>query len=517
MFFLPRCRVVKYFAFIFIATFPFSALAGIFFSEIAWMGTPESQYGEWIELYNDSSVNINLGGYKIYEEGGKVLLGELTGSILANGFYVLERATPSVPDPLPGVSGQLLSFGGGGLKNSGEFLILKSQDDLLLDSINFSSGWPAGDSETKQTMQKISGNWMTATATPGALNVYTKPANIKEAEQIDNTKESKSNNKDSQKGAISAHSSGVALSNFKPESSFSLSAGRDRIAAVNSPVVFEAFLFDGKKSINGEKFFWNFGDGYYATGKIEDHYYDLPGEYNVTLNAQVENYTLVARSKVKVFEPKLSLDVLENKSQKYVSAENLEDYEINLGGWQIKSAGAEFTIPRDTIILPRGRVNFTAKVMGLSLSGGRDVSLVYPNGEIYKNFSNKDVNETQNKIVGNADNVTITQSVVTVSSSSNQNDAALEEMDKQISDIKNRLSAVSIKALTVSNSRSQTIASKEIVKEKEKETIAAPAVQAKSQQPKIIVIGETRKNNNLLNFLIRVPENSLNFIKNLIF
>lgn len=45
------------------------AFASVRITEIAWMGTAESQFGEWIELYNDSAENVSLSGWKLYEGG----------------------------------------------------------------------------------------------------------------------------------------------------------------------------------------------------------------------------------------------------------------------------------------------------------------------------------------------------------------------------------------------------------------------------------------------------------------
>ncbi len=53
---------------------PVFAHARVVINEIAWMGTKESQYGEWIELYNDASEVVDLAGGGLYEDGGKTVI-----------------------------------------------------------------------------------------------------------------------------------------------------------------------------------------------------------------------------------------------------------------------------------------------------------------------------------------------------------------------------------------------------------------------------------------------------------
>src|SRR4030042_1915778 len=71
---------------------------GVSINEIAWMGTLSSYNDEWIELYNGTDQEINLGGWilKTADEGIKI---NLLGKISQNGFYLLERTgDESVPE-----------------------------------------------------------------------------------------------------------------------------------------------------------------------------------------------------------------------------------------------------------------------------------------------------------------------------------------------------------------------------------------------------------------------------------
>jgi len=140
-------------------------------NEIAWMGTEISANDEWIELYNNTELPINLAGW--------VLRGiNLTGIIPAQGFYLLERTDDKTVPDIP--ADQIYT---GALNNNGENLELYDSSGNLIDSANCQAGWLAGDNSTKQTMERKDANaWQTSQnpgGTPKAKNseivIPTKP------------------------------------------------------------------------------------------------------------------------------------------------------------------------------------------------------------------------------------------------------------------------------------------------------------------------------------------------------
>ncbi len=477
---------------------PANSFAAVNFSEIAWMGSTLSQYDEWIELYNDSNQDLNLAGSKIYEEGGKTLIAELSGQIPANGFYLIKRVTGSFANSLlPGQVGILTSFGGSGLKNlpGGEFLVLKDKEGNILDSFDASLGWPAGDSATKQTMQKISGKWVTATSTPGAINI--------DFANIDNNDGDKQTNQTSDPN-ISAHSGGAVVSDTNRKQNITIGAGRERIALVNSPIVFQADAFDGDSTVDNGIFSWNFGDGSFSYGKLQEHLYDLPGQYVVVLNANIDGQSFVSRTKVKVFAPEFELSVAESQNQKYISVENLLSTEVNLGGWKLSVEGKTFTIPNDTIILAKSKLSFSSKITNLDIYNQNKVALLYPTGAIFEEIIFQDKKDKQTK---NQNHEVIVQ--LSYSSSTTNTASVSDDIAQKLAEIKDNLLAMSLK-VQPSNSL------KKIVTVEPKVNIApAPAG---APVKKVIVIGEKKtEKSGFLNFLITTPENSLRFIKNLFF
>ena len=138
-------------------------------NEIAWMGTTADYRDEWIELKSDADVNLN--GWVLTIEGKKDI--PLSGFIPAGGFFVVRRPDEANPSDIP--TDLFISFGTG-LSNSGETLILKNSFGIEVDRVDGNDNWKIGgeeiigDNTTKETAQRIGSIWMTALATPKAVN-----------------------------------------------------------------------------------------------------------------------------------------------------------------------------------------------------------------------------------------------------------------------------------------------------------------------------------------------------------
>ncbi len=144
-------------------------------NEIAWMGTENSANDEWIELYNNSDKNISLENHKLII-GNKEI--KLKGIIKANNFYILERTDDTT---LPQIKADLIFTGS--IKNTGEIILLKNDNNNIIDEADFSSGWIAGDNKTKHTMERIEDLWQTSLnkgGSPNAINIKAFNQNTRE-------------------------------------------------------------------------------------------------------------------------------------------------------------------------------------------------------------------------------------------------------------------------------------------------------------------------------------------------
>ncbi|MCX6759009.1 MAG: lamin tail domain-containing protein [Candidatus Nealsonbacteria bacterium] len=169
-------KVVVFLSLFFIA---FAAQAvnplDVVINELAWMGTNISANDEWIELYNNTESPINLDNWQLVSQDGTPKI-NLSGTIPANGFYLLERTDDTTVPNVP--ADQIYT---GALGNSGETLELYDNFGNLIDRVDDSSGWSAGDNSTKQIMERKNpqfegsdpNNWQTsqnAGGTPKAKN-----------------------------------------------------------------------------------------------------------------------------------------------------------------------------------------------------------------------------------------------------------------------------------------------------------------------------------------------------------
>ncbi len=386
---------------------PLDSFAKVFINEVAWMGNDKSQYGEWIELYNDAPVRVDLKDVTLYEDGGKTLVIKLTKFIEPNGYYLIARSTPSMPDPVGGLADDLGSFGGGGLSNSGEYLILKSASGEVLDEVDAHLGWPAGDPERKLTMQRSSNGsgaltvtgWVTATGTPRAANssvtvtVVDSPAKILNNEIF---------------VSLSSHSSQTDISDKREDKKIFANAGRDRLTLTGTPIIFEQKLFDNKsEEVDGGNASWSFGDGQSAEGKTVSHAYKFPGEYVVIMNVLRSTQNYVARTNVRVVAPDLEITSLRSD---FVKIKNSSVYEANLGGWQLASGQPSFTFPKDTIILPKKEVAFSREVTGLD-GGILELRLISPTRDIISTFLPKKEPKIESEILLKTDLATSSRAV----------------------------------------------------------------------------------------------------------
>jgi len=146
-----------------------SNFGDVVINEIAWSGTMDSSNDEWIELFNNTGVDINLSGWSIEDDGSTEYIIE-SGLIPAKGYFLIEDSEDTVSnitaDAVIGLS----------LANSGDSLILKNDVGLVVDEVNISGvAWQAGNLSSKASMERIdpelsaNDNWATAVMTNESL------------------------------------------------------------------------------------------------------------------------------------------------------------------------------------------------------------------------------------------------------------------------------------------------------------------------------------------------------------
>lgn len=148
----------------------------IVLNEICWMGSSEKTSDEWIELYNNTNEKISLENWILKIDDTEI---KLKNTIDAQGYYLISRNKTTQAN---------LIFSKA-LKNTGNKIILFNENKNIIDELDWSKGWPAGDNKTKQTMERknsllsgsIQSNWQTSAnsgGTPKTKNSNGIPINI---------------------------------------------------------------------------------------------------------------------------------------------------------------------------------------------------------------------------------------------------------------------------------------------------------------------------------------------------
>jgi hypothetical protein len=150
-----------------IENLPQPAWDKVIFNEIAWMGTTSSSNDEWLELKNISSQSINLEGWQIFNQTKHLTLRfNENDSISYRNFFLLERGTDQ---SLPGQIADKIYQGA--IKNSEEKLYLFDQNCQLQDIAEAKTDWPAGDNNSKRTMERKENlAWQTSYSVGGTPN-----------------------------------------------------------------------------------------------------------------------------------------------------------------------------------------------------------------------------------------------------------------------------------------------------------------------------------------------------------
>jgi hypothetical protein len=369
---------------------PLVSVASVRVNEIAWMGTQSSASNEWIELYNEGSSTVDLNHWSLVAEDGSPKI-TLNGKILSNSFYLMERTDDA---SAPGVSANMIYSGA--LSNSGETLMLKNASGSVVQTINDSSGWKAGDNSSKNTMTWSSGKWITASPTPKAENsdVDLSPKKKDSGAGGKNTNDASStinsspasgggSNSTTDPGIISTHADSVGLSTIKAPVKIYASAGRNRSVVAGRALEFSGKVFDAqKKLVKNGNFAWSFGDGSMLEGKKVHHAFAFPGTYNVVLNVDGNGTShAVARIKVYVHSANISLTDVQPGKIGFVEITNKSKSEINLGGYQIIGGKKRFIFPQDTIVDANQTLRFPNEVTGMTSVKKSSVSLLFPKGQ----------------------------------------------------------------------------------------------------------------------------------------
>ena len=355
-----------------------NAAGAVLINEVAWMGTVANSADEWVELSNSSAGAVDLTGWGLYEAGGSTLIITLSGSIAAGGYYLVERTDDnSISNITADIFGP---FAGSGLNNSGENLVLKDSLGAVVDSVDATAGWPAGDNSAKSSMERKSdGTWQTndgATIngkdTTGG-NIIGTPKAVNSGSSSSTSTPSVSQVVSSGGGGGSGNVSTPLLPVLKAE------AGGDVVIEAGQPIA-----FNGTTSQGATTYKWYLGDGTVKNGVDITYTYQFPGTYLVTLEVGNSTDTAVDQSRVFVFGGKgLINEIFVGDTPAvggWIEIYNPNEVSADLSGWILESGEKKFTVPNFVLVPSKSFLVLAQSVTGLDLISQGKISLRYPNG-----------------------------------------------------------------------------------------------------------------------------------------
>jgi len=345
------------------------------------MGTVTSANDEWIELHNTGTAPVVLDGWSLKATDGSPEI-NLTGTISAGGFFLLERTDDTTVQNVP--AGVIYS---GALSNSGETLTLTTNTESVADLVSMSSGWIAGNSTSKETMQRTqTGTWVTAPATPGLINAS---SNSSSGNPVDDEEETVN----PPTVAVDEPTENNVIK-VDPDPTYSSRMILPEIIIEQVPADFSSEVkLDGKYNDLRGRFEWSMGDGssysFYKNTPLT-HTYQTAGEYVVMLRY----YSNVFKLKPDTIHQKTitvipaTITVSENRSNNSIILENKSSDDVDIGNWKLSRGLSVFTFPLYTVI-PKGKaITIPQSVHAMTLNREK-VTLTTPNGFTIKpHYSN---------------------------------------------------------------------------------------------------------------------------------
>ena len=125
----------------------------VVFNEIHYHPAEDTQSLEFVELYNQHSVNIDLSGWRI---SGGIDFTFPKGTVINGGGYLVVAADPDAIEANTQISGVLGPFTGR-LSNGGELLTLHNNNDRVMDEVEYNDRppWPTAPDGSGLSLSKI--------------------------------------------------------------------------------------------------------------------------------------------------------------------------------------------------------------------------------------------------------------------------------------------------------------------------------------------------------------------------
>ncbi len=337
--------------------------ASLVFSEIMYDPEGSDTGREWVEVRNDGD-NVLGTSYKFFESNTNHTITAFSGgnSIPSGGFAVIADNPAKFMLDFPSYNGILFdsSFS---LSNSGEYIALKDVGGQVIDSITY--GTSLGGNDDSTTLSYLVGAWGRGDATPGSVNTLS----IKSVQ-----------------GTSTTSGGGIPAQLASPSPDLTLYLPEDKIVVAGADAEFTAnALQSSGVSPSNLLIDWSFGDGGARAGKTALYHYTEPGIYVVVVEANNGTLSAKNRMKVRVIDPHIQVvSAIKNDEKISIGIQNNSGFEIDMGQWKVSTDGLRYSIPKNTIALPKAITTLNGLELGMSTSTITlaTTSLVFPGGKL---------------------------------------------------------------------------------------------------------------------------------------
>lgn len=337
--------------------------AQVLITEIMYDAEGSDADREWVEVWNGGSNSIEAESIKFFENDTNHNLTLFKGdkNIAAGAVFIIAEDASRFAADYPSVPAAIFdsSFS---LSNTGERLVIK-RDDLILDEVTYSSA--SGAAGSGKSLQRADSGWVESSPSPGVYVSFSAPPPPPNSSVSTSTPPTPP----------------PPPAPFVSARDSTIKTMIERFEAVG--MAGASLIFSGKvlgkegKLIDNARLVWSFGDGGSEEGRSVMYVYHFPGEYMVILEGAVLEESASDRVRIKVIPPALKISDFKSGEEGFVEITNSSEYELSLGSWMLKSGAATYSVPKNTVILPKSSIKFSSRVTGVS-SGLPE--LLYPNG-----------------------------------------------------------------------------------------------------------------------------------------
>jgi hypothetical protein len=350
----------------------FVSAHALIISEVMSNPTGDDSGREWIEVYNDEAVPLDLSSMTVSIKGGTAVATTPLqgGTNLTPGTYAVIGSTVSGATKFlqdyPSYSG-LLFKASISLVNTGVTSI-----DIKISGVTAASLPSYTAAKEGSTLSFVGGAYVAGNPTPGGEN--------------QTTDTSSSNNNSNPISATTTDTQVVLPQATPPSPNIVIYMPTEKVVVAGASADFSVFSQTREgKALNDIIYSWAFGDGGQAFGSSTKYTYGYAGRYIAQVQGVNANVAGTGRMVVRVVPPDISINAFASgKYGAYVDITNPNSYDLDLSDWLLTINDVPYPFPKNTLLPAGGTTRFSGAAMGfakIDTTSTTTIRILFPNLE----------------------------------------------------------------------------------------------------------------------------------------